>query len=178
MNRHPFTRPGQVSPDLPAPDNCVVCGGPEAAHLAAGADQRVTSAREYLTGIRQHKVSTLPPSVMLRECAELRRQLGQVLDVIDQAAGMRDALAAVREAIDIPHPATVGDGETYDRILLERVGHARIMLGSILDPARTHSDVPWQVGYLRERLAEVPATGYKTWLEAVAERKAAEGDAP
>ena len=42
-------------------------------------------AREFLDGARRRKVTTLPPSVLVRECAELRRQLGQVLDVIDQA---------------------------------------------------------------------------------------------
>jgi hypothetical protein len=54
-------------------------------HKISHADLRVTNAREYLAGVRQHKVSALPPSVLLREVAELRRQLGQVLDAIDQA---------------------------------------------------------------------------------------------
>jgi hypothetical protein len=54
------------------------------------ADQRVTMARGYLASVRQHKVSGLPPSVLVRECAELRRQLGQVLDAIDQAAELED----------------------------------------------------------------------------------------
>lgn len=31
---HPFIRPGQVAPDLPAPDNCMACGQPEAGHPA------------------------------------------------------------------------------------------------------------------------------------------------
>jgi hypothetical protein len=29
---HQFIRPGQVDPDLPPPDNCMICGLPEAAH--------------------------------------------------------------------------------------------------------------------------------------------------
>ena len=29
---HPFVSPGQVAPHLPAPDNCVRCGQPRAAH--------------------------------------------------------------------------------------------------------------------------------------------------
>lgn len=48
-------------------------------------DQRITEAREYLTTLSGHKVATLPPSVLVRECAELRRQLGQVLTAIDAA---------------------------------------------------------------------------------------------
>jgi hypothetical protein len=83
-----------------------------------------------------------------------------------------DALRAVREAIDIPHPATVGDGETHDRILKERVLHAVVMLQNIVpgDGHRCAADViPWSVEYLRARLAEHPAEGYKTWAEHVAE---------
>jgi len=47
------------------------------------ADQRVNAARDYLTAIRRHQVSELPPSVLVRECAELRRMLRQVLEVAD-----------------------------------------------------------------------------------------------
>jgi len=49
--------------------------------------ERAELAREYLASVRQHKVTELPPSVLVRECAELRRQLGQVLDAIGQPAG-------------------------------------------------------------------------------------------
>lgn len=44
------------------------------------ADQRVTNAREYLGYARQVKVADLPHSAVVRLAAELRRQLGQVLD--------------------------------------------------------------------------------------------------
>jgi hypothetical protein len=47
------------------------------------ADLRVTAAREYLEGARRRKVTELPPSLLVREAAELRRALGQVLDVLD-----------------------------------------------------------------------------------------------
>jgi hypothetical protein len=53
-----------------------------------------------------------------------------------------DALRAVCEALDIPHPATAGDGETHDRILKERVMHVVVMLRSVLTPDR-YPDVPW-----------------------------------
>ncbi|MCW2898853.1 MAG: hypothetical protein JWO67_1118 [Streptosporangiaceae bacterium] len=33
---HAFTRPGQVAPDRPARDACMVCGQPEAAHAGEG----------------------------------------------------------------------------------------------------------------------------------------------
>jgi hypothetical protein len=61
-------------------------------------DQRLVSAREFLTGARRRKVAELPPSLLMREDAELRRQLGQVLDVVDGAAGalglaLADAIA-------------------------------------------------------------------------------------
>ena len=85
-----------------------------------------------------------------------------------------DALRAVREAIDIPHPATVGDGEIHDRILKERVLHATVMLQNIIpgDGRPCAADViPWSVEYLRARLAEHPASGYRTWAERAAELK-------
>ena len=83
-----------------------------------------------------------------------------------------DALRAVREALGIPHAATVGDQEVRDAILVERAGHAVAMLDGILgkDP---FPDVSWSVAYLRARLAEHPATGYKTWEARVAELEAA-----
>jgi hypothetical protein len=97
------------------------------------ADQRVTLAREYLTGTRRRKVDQLPPSVLMRELAETRRQLGQVLAVIagqaasldaDQAAivlsALEDASDGIRErAANCPacrsHPADLCDEDT-DRL--------------------------------------------------------------
>jgi hypothetical protein len=91
----------------------------------------------------------------------------------------RGLLAAILEAIDLPHPATTGGTEVHDRLLAARAVHARIALRNLLD------DVPglgpaWTAKYLRERLAEHPVTGYvtadqaqaaldagKTWTEAV-----------
>lgn len=87
------------------------------------------------------------------------------------SATLRDALAAVLEALDIPHAATMGGQKIRDRILVERVGHAVIMLASVLG-ADTF-DPAWSVAYRRARLAEHPATGYKTWAERVAELDAA-----
>ena len=46
-------------------------------------DMRVVYAQEYLDGARSRPVPTLPPSVMARELAETRRQLGIVLHVLD-----------------------------------------------------------------------------------------------
>jgi hypothetical protein len=82
------------------------------------------------------------------------------------------ALTAVLKALDIPHAATVGDEEIRTKILLERVMHAAGTLERVLgdDP---YIDIPWQVAYLRARLAEHPATGYKTWDERMAELDAA-----
>jgi hypothetical protein len=46
-------------------------------------DQRVTMAREFLDCIVEFKVASRPLSVLQREDAELRRMVGQLLDVID-----------------------------------------------------------------------------------------------
>lgn len=69
---------------------------------------------------------------------------------------LRGLLAAVLEALDIPHPATFGDGEVHDRILSERAMHAAIALRSTLEGHPL--DVEWTTAYLRERLAEHPPT--------------------
>ncbi|MCX4908043.1 hypothetical protein [Streptomyces sp. NBC_00878] len=71
----------------------------------------------------------------------------------------RDLLAAVLEALDIPHPATIGDRETHDRILNNRVMQAKIALRSVLEDHPLGTE--WTVQYLREQLAEHPPTGYQ-----------------
>ena len=89
------------------------------------------------------------------------------------AAERLDALAAVREAIDIPYAATVGDDETRTAILLRRVMQLSVFLGSIMrDQPQPDWLMPHSIAYLRERLAEHPAEGYRTWDEAVAELRA------
>jgi hypothetical protein len=75
----------------------------------------------------------------------------------------RELLQAVLEALDIPAPATVGDGEVHDRILLERVTHAKIALRGALE--ERPPGIEWDTDYLRERLAEHPPTGYRAWGE-------------
>lgn len=93
---------------------------------------------------------------------------------------VRDLLAAVLEAIDLPHPATIGGSEVHDQLLAARVVHARIALRDILGDG-PHLGPAWTARYLRERLAEHPVAGYvtvdqahaaldagKSWSEAVA----------
>ena len=54
------------------------------------ADLRVPQAREFLAGARRRKVTELPPSILMRELAEARRQLGQVLDVVRESVSLTD----------------------------------------------------------------------------------------
>jgi uncharacterized alpha-E superfamily protein len=91
-----------------------------------------------------------------------QRQPGDIKDQLDAsasvsreisrppAADLLDALAAVREALDIPNGATMGDEEIRDKIFMERARHAMVMLRGILGEDATR-DTPWSVGYLRER---------------------------
>jgi hypothetical protein len=60
--------------------------------------QRVAAAREYLGYAKAIKVADLPYLALIRLAAELRRQLGQVLDVIDDDAGA-GRLAAIRAVL-------------------------------------------------------------------------------
>ncbi|MGW5427900.1 hypothetical protein ACWET9_11870 [Streptomyces sp. NPDC004059] len=87
-------------------------------------------------------------------------------------------LTAILEAIDLPHPATVGWQGVHDKLLNERVMYAKLALRSALGDCSL--GIQWDTDYLRERLAEHPPTGYvtsdqaraarakgKTWSEAV-----------
>ncbi|MFE1882641.1 hypothetical protein [Streptomyces diastatochromogenes] len=87
-------------------------------------------------------------------------------------------LTAVLEAIDLPYPASMGWQEAHDRILNERVLHAKLALRSVLDDSSLGLD--WDADYLREKLAQHPVKGYvtneqakaamaegKSWAEAV-----------
>jgi hypothetical protein len=67
------------------------------------ADQRVTNAREYLGYARVIKVADLPYPALMRLAAELRRQLGQVLDAIGEEArtGARPDGSAALSAVDV-----------------------------------------------------------------------------
>ena len=65
------------------------------------ADLRVGQAREFLAGARKRKVTELPPSILMREDAELRRQLGQVLDVVQADVSLTDEqLEVLGQALD------------------------------------------------------------------------------
>lgn len=70
----------------------------------------------------------------------------------------RALLAAVLEALAIPAPATIGDGEIHDRVLADRVMHARIALENVLERG---DDPGWSAEYLRARLAEHLPVGYR-----------------
>jgi hypothetical protein len=83
------------------------------------------------------------------------------------ARDLHEVLKAALEALDIPCAATVGDGETRAVILAERADHAVAILRGILGEDAT-TDVSWSVADLRSRLAQHPATGYRTWDEAMA----------
>lgn len=97
----------------------------------------------------------------------------------DLTPEVRDLLAAVLEAIDLPHPATAGGSEVHDRLLAARAVHARIALRNLLDGPSLGP--AWTAQYLRKRSAQHPVAGYvtveqadaaldqgKTWSEAVA----------
>jgi hypothetical protein len=77
---------------------------------------------------------------------------------------IRDLLAAVLAAIDIPHPATIGDQAAQREVLAERAMHAAITVRRVLDADGTRfpADLAWETAYLREKLAEQPPASYKT----------------
>lgn len=67
---------------------------------------------------------------------------------------LRALLEAVVEAIDIPHPATVGDADTYRDLLDRRAGLAVIVARAAL--AEEPDAYGWNAAYLRRKIAEHP----------------------
>ena len=59
-------------------------------------DERAELARRFLAEARQRGVEQLPPTLLMRECAELRRLLGQVLAVLAERQDGARQLAEVR----------------------------------------------------------------------------------
>jgi hypothetical protein len=75
---------------------------------------------------------------------------------------VRALLEALLEAIDIPSPATVGDGEAFSRLLEDRVLDAVVFLHGVLYEARQPEDgYDWDLAYLRKQLAKKPPTTYR-----------------
>jgi hypothetical protein len=63
------------------------------------ADERAELARSYLAEARQRSVEELAPTLLMRECAELRRLLGQVLGVLAERQAEVRQLAEVRAVL-------------------------------------------------------------------------------
>jgi hypothetical protein len=78
---------------------------------------------------------------------------------------VRDLLAAVLDAIDLPYPRTAGDVPRRREVLAERAMHAAITLRRVLRADHTPhpADLAHEIGWLRERLAANPPSGYAHW---------------
>ncbi|HEV8279788.1 MAG TPA: hypothetical protein VGQ26_29425 [Streptosporangiaceae bacterium] len=63
------------------------------------ADQRVELARQFLAEAQQRSVEQMPPSLLMREAAELRRLLGQVLGVLAERQAETRQLAEIRAVL-------------------------------------------------------------------------------
>jgi hypothetical protein len=70
---------------------------------------------------------------------------------------VREYLAAILDAVDLPAPARVLDAER--RLLDERVGWVVASLrGLLADDSPDHGDVTFDLGYLRRKIEETPVT--------------------
>lgn len=78
-----------------------------------------------------------------------------------QPDGVHALLDVVLEALDIPHPATIGDSEQHAKVLADRVMHTVVALQRVVDEDGDPLGIEWTTEYLRERLAEHPPTGYR-----------------
>jgi hypothetical protein len=62
-------------------------------------DERAELARRFLAEARQRSVEQMPPTLLMRECAELRRLLGQVLGILAERQDGARQLAEVRAVL-------------------------------------------------------------------------------
>jgi hypothetical protein len=95
-----------------------------------GADLRIVSAREFLDAARGRPSDQLPLSVLRREGAELRRLVGVLLQVIDDAPngmivpprpGSKKAAAKARLLAELPRPAGPGGhDDAFATLLADR----------------------------------------------------------
>ncbi|MET8478141.1 hypothetical protein ABZV68_13160 [Streptomyces clavifer] len=72
------------------------------------------------------------------------------------ATSMRNLLETVLDAIDLPHPATVGDAAAYHDLLDRRASLALVVARAAL--AENPADIGWNADHLRQRLTEYPPT--------------------
>jgi predicted metal-dependent enzyme (double-stranded beta helix superfamily) len=92
-------------------------------------EERAELARRFLAEARQRSVEQMPPTPLMRECAELRRLLAQVLAVLGERQDERRQLAEIRAVL------AAFDGELDDRQLaLERIER---IAGSVDEPEPT-----------------------------------------
>ncbi|MFF2331934.1 MULTISPECIES: hypothetical protein [unclassified Streptomyces] len=92
-------------------------------------------------------------------------------------ADVRDLLAAIAEALDLPYPAHDLDAEfTHRNLVEERLAVVRATIGDILT-GKADLGIEWEASYLRTRAARRPAT-YRTLDQAVADLNTARGEQP
>jgi hypothetical protein len=72
MEPHPFIRPGQVAPHLPAPDHCAVCGQPEAAHNGGYAREAAAQDGFLDRRLAEIRAAEAAGHITIRESADLR----------------------------------------------------------------------------------------------------------
>ncbi len=128
---HPFTRPGQVRAELPAPDRCMTCGEPEASHDMRG---RVVADRGGWVS-------------------------GPCLAPGDTPHGM--LFRAVIAALDVPPPAGARDELTYFRTVRDRAAVVRQVITRLADDREADGlDVLMAARRIGEGAADYPADGY------------------
>lgn len=88
-----------------------------------------------------------------------------------EARHLRDALAAVQEALDLPFAATIGGEEIRAKLVHERALATMVTVRAILAADRW-LDIPREIAFLRGRLERHPVRGYVTDEVAKARRAA------
>lgn len=92
----------------------------------------------------------------------------------DLPAPVRDLLAAIGEALDVPSPSLDRDAEiAHRRLVDDRILYVRASIRDLLAGDHTLG-IEWEANYLRRKAAERPAT-YRTSAQALKEHHGGEG---
>lgn len=88
------------------------------------------------------------------------------------AAQLRELLAAVVEALDIPSAATLGGDEVRSAMLADRAMTTVVTLRAVVAGLPRWATIANETAHLREHLGARPVRGYVTWETAQARREA------
>jgi hypothetical protein len=149
---HPFTRPGQVAADRPAPDRCMVCGQPEADHRPRPLtyDQALFRQRGFTDA--QDRYEALTDRKMAADTVRILRERGE----FDPASSVHASMAEREPLSAEDWLEMMAAGE----VLARYYRHP-----SMLDHAAKAGATWDQIGAARGTSGDQARADYRAWAE-------------